>query len=217
MDRDAFLARVGKAAMTDHLPEPPRVPERLPDIDQTDLVGLFRERAIEVDAVVHGPMSRHGVPRAVVGIAAGHNATSFISWDELPSPGVATALATAGLERLDHEVPNEARLDHQLGYLPLALGVTGADAGLAESGSVIMGHGPGRPRLASLAPDIHVALLEVSALERTLAHWAQRHPEAAAGTTNLVVVSGPSRTGDIEQQLNLGVHGPRHVHIVLIR
>ena len=115
MERDAFLARVGKAVMTEHIPDPPRVPERLPDLDRVDLVALFRERAIEIDAVVHGPMSRHGVPRAVTGIAAGHDAASFISWDDLPAPGVATALITAGLERLAHEVPNDGRLDHQLG------------------------------------------------------------------------------------------------------
>jgi L-lactate dehydrogenase complex protein LldG len=217
VDRDAFLARVGKAVMTDHLPEPPRVSERLPDLGQVDLVALFRERAIDIDAVVHGPMSRHGVPKAVVGIAAGHDADTFVSWDDLPAPGVATALTTAGLERLDHVVPNEGRLDHQLGYYSLDLGITGADAGLAESGSVVLTHGAGRPRLASLAPDIHIALLEVSALERTLAHWAHRHSEEASETTNLVIVSGPSRTGDIEQQLNLGVHGPRHVHIVLLK
>jgi L-lactate dehydrogenase complex protein LldG len=153
----------------------------------------------------------------VVGIAAGHGAADFISWDDLPAPGVATALVAAGLQRLDHDIPADGRREHQAGYFDLDLGVTGADAGLAESGSVIMSHGRGRPRLASLAPDIHIALLEVSVLERTLANWAHRHPDAAAETANLVIVSGPSRTGDIEQQLNLGVHGPRHVHIVLIR
>jgi len=217
VDRDAFLARVSKAVMTDHLPAPPRVPELLPEMDPVDLVALFRERALEIDAVVHGPVSRHGVPRAVVGIAAGHNAASFLAWDDLPVPGVPTALSTAGLERMSHQVPSDARLAHLLGYATLDLGVTGADAGLAESGSVILLHGADRPRLASLAPDIHIALLEVGVLERTLAEWAHRNPEAVAQTTNLVIVSGPSRTGDIEQQLNLGVHGPRHVHIVLIR
>jgi L-lactate dehydrogenase complex protein LldG len=140
-----------------------------------------------------------------------------MAWEDLPVSGVASALTTAGLSRTSEEVPVEGRLEHQLAYHELALGVTGAVAGLAESGSVVLSHGRGRSRMASLVPDVHVALLEATALERTLAHWAHKRPEAADDTANLVIISGPSRTGDIEQQLNLGVHGPRHVHIVLIK
>jgi L-lactate dehydrogenase complex protein LldG len=153
----------------------------------------------------------------VSGIAAGHGCETFMAWDELPSPGVASALTAEGLERMPHDVPNADRLSHQLGYLPLTLGVTGALAGLADSGSLVLSHGPGRPRMASLVPEVHVALLEVTSIDRMLAYWARKHPEAVNDTANLVMVTGPSRTGDIEQALNLGVHGPRHVHIVLIR
>ena len=217
MDRDAFLARVGRSAMTAVLPDAPLVSERLPDMEPEDLVALFRERAQAVDAVVHGPVGRHGVPVVVTGVAAGHGCRTFMAWDELPSSGVASALTTEGLKRLAHDVPNGSRLSHQLGYLPLDLGVTGALAGLADSGSLVLSHGQGRPRMASLVPEVHVAILEVNTIDHTLAHWAQKHPEVVSETANLVMVTGPSRTGDIEQSLNLGVHGPRHVHIVLIR
>jgi len=217
VDRDTFLARVGRAAMTAVLPETPSVPERLPEMESEDLVALFRERAQAVDAVVHGPVGRHGAPVVVTGIAAGHGCETFMAWDDLPSPGVASALTAEGLERIPHDVPNDDRLAHQLAYLPLALGVTGALAGLADSGSLVLSHGPGRPRMASLVPEVHVALLDVTLIDRILVHWAQKHPEVVEDTANLVMVTGPSRTGDIEQSLNLGVHGPRHVHIVLIR
>ena len=217
MDRDVFLARVGRSAMTAVLPEALAVPDRLPVLEDEDLQTLFRERAQDVDAVVHGPVGRQGAPRAVAGIAAGHQCRSFMAWEDLPASGVASALTAAGLTRVQGEVPAETRIEHQLGYRDLDLGVTGAAAGLAESGSVVLDHRPGRPRMASLVPEVHVALLDLTLLERTLAHWARRYPESVADTANLVVITGPSRTGDIEQQLTLGVHGPKHVHIVLIQ
>ena len=217
MDRDVFLARVGQSAMTAVLPEALGIPDRLPDLEDEDLQTLFRERAQDVDAVVHGPVGRHGVPRAVAGIAAGHQCRSFMAWEDLPASGVASALTAAGLTRVKGEVPVETRIEHQLGYRDLDLGVTGAAAGLAESGSVVLEHRPGRPRMASLVPEVHVALLDLTLMERTLVHWAHKFPESVADTANLVVITGPSRTGDIEQQLTLGVHGPKHVHIVLIK
>ena len=203
--------------MTAVLPEVLGIPDRLPDLEDEDLQTLFRERAQDVDAVVHGPVGRHGVPRAVAGIAAGHQCRSFMAWEDLPASGVASALTAAGLTRVEGEVPVETRIEHQLGYRDLDLGVTGATAGLAESGSVVLEHRPGRPRMASLVPEVHVALLDLTLMERTLVHWAHKFPESVANTANLVVITGPSRTGDIEQQLTLGVHGPKHVHIVLIK
>jgi len=218
VERDRFLTRVGQATLSSVLPAPPRVAPGLPELADIDLIALFRTRAHEVNAVIHGPVSRHGVPRAVVGIAAGHEASNFLAWDHLPAPGVSSALQSAGLDRLDHEIGGGSpRLERNLSYLGLDVGVTGTTAGLAESGSVVLVHGSGRPRMASIAPEVHIALLDVATISRTLAHWAHENPRFAADTTNLVLVTGPSRTGDIEQQLNLGVHGPRHVHVVMIR
>lgn len=217
MDRDAFISRIASAVMMTDLPAPAEVPERLPDLDPVDNLALFHERAVETDAVVHGPVSQHGVPRAVAGIAAGHDAGSFMAWDELPAAGVAAALSTAGLERIESTLPESDRKIHQQGYRDVALGITGADAALAESGSIVLSHGQGRSRMVSLIPDVHIALVEVRSIERTLAHWAHRNPGAAMDTTNLVLVTGPSRTGDIGQHLTLGVHGPRHLHLVLVQ
>lgn len=217
MERDAFLSRVGRASLTSVLPDPPQVAAELPEMDPADLVAMMRTNAQAVNAVVHTPVSRHGAARAVTAIAAGHDASSFMAWDDLPVSGVSSALSTAGMERVDHAVPRGDRMDHNLSYLRVDVGVTGALAGLAESGSLVLSHGPGRPRMASLIPEIHVALLETGRIARDLAHWAHEYPESVVDTTNLVFVTGPSRTGDIEQELNLGVHGPRTVHIVIVK
>ncbi len=203
--------------MSAGLPQPPAIPDELPALPREDLVGLFRRRAQDVDTVVHGPMNRAGVPKVVTGIAAGHSCRMFMSWDDLPAPGITSALETGGVARVDHQVPEAARKRHQASYESVDLGVTGAVAGLAESGTVVLSHGAGKPRMASLIPNVHVALLHATSLVRSLADVARRHPEWVAETANLVFVTGPSRTGDIELHLNLGVHGPRHVHVVLIQ
>ncbi len=217
MERDVFLSRVGQASLTAMVPEPPTVSPELPEMEPVDLLTTMRANAQAVNAVVHAPVSRHGAPRAVAAIAAGHNASSFMAWDDLPASGVAAALSAVGMERMDHEVPADARSDHIMSYRDVDVGVTGALAGLAESGSLVLSHGPGRPRMASLIPEVHIALLDVDRIARTLAHWVRDYPGSAAETTNLVFVTGPSRTGDIEMELNLGVHGPRTVHIVMVK
>ena len=218
MERERFLSRVATAVMASSLPPSPVVPAELPELEPVDLISLFRERAILVDSVVHGPVTRHGVPRVVTGIASGHDCKSFVAWDHLLVPGIAAALAANGLTHVDHEIsPTDGREEQMVAYGDVSLGVTGSIAGLAESGSVVLDHHQGQPRLASLVPETHVVLLEVSSIATTLAHWAARHPDLAARSPNLVIISGPSRTGDIEQILNLGVHGPRHLHVVLIK
>ena len=92
-------------------------------------------------------------------------------------------------------------------------GVTGARALLAETGSLILDSGPGRSRWVSLLPPLHIALAPTRALIPDLFSWtAARDGEWPA---NRVLVSGPSKTGDIEQTLAVGVHGPRRFIVLL--
>jgi len=93
-------------------------------------------------------------------------------------------------------------------------GVTGALCGIAETGSVVLVSGAGQTLTASLLPEIHIVLLKTSRLVSTVAD-ALCKPEvrqAAAG----VLITGPSRTGDIEMSHTIGVHGPGELHVFLI-
>jgi L-lactate dehydrogenase complex protein LldG len=88
--------------------------------------------------------------------------------------------------------------------------------GVAETGGLLLETGPSEPRLLSLVPPIHLALLYASCIQDTL--WsAFRHLGWGNGLpTNALLISGPSKTADIEQTLAYGVHGPKRLVVVLV-
>jgi L-lactate dehydrogenase complex protein LldG len=93
------------------------------------------------------------------------------------------------------------------------IGLTGADAALAETGTVVVSSGPGRSRLTALLPPVHLALVATSQLTTDLFTWTngrQHQPPSA-----VTLVSGPSKTADIEQTMAIGVHGPKRFIVVL--
>jgi L-lactate dehydrogenase complex protein LldF len=93
-------------------------------------------------------------------------------------------------------------------------GVTGALCGITETGSLVLISGAGQMLTASLLPEVHVAVLKISRLVPTLAE-ALRIPEVQKAACG-VIVTGPSRTADIEMTLTIGVHGPGELHVFLI-
>jgi L-lactate dehydrogenase complex protein LldG len=93
------------------------------------------------------------------------------------------------------------------------VGVTAALAAFAETGSVVISSEAGRSRLVSLLPPIHVVLLSRRQITTDIFTWmADRKGEWPA---NVVFVSGPSKSADIEQTLTVGVHGPRRFVVIL--
>jgi L-lactate dehydrogenase complex protein LldG len=85
--------------------------------------------------------------------------------------------------------------------------------GLADTGSVVLAASPQEPRARSLLPEVHVSILRedriLPGLEELFAALGDDLPSA------LAIVTGPSRSADIEQTLAVGVHGPGEVHVVL--
>jgi len=93
------------------------------------------------------------------------------------------------------------------------VGISGVEGALAETGSLVVHSGPGKSRLATLLPPIHMALVPLSCLVPDIFTWAaSRHGEMPA---NLNLISGPSKSADIEFTLTLGVHGPKRLVAVL--
>jgi L-lactate dehydrogenase complex protein LldG len=86
--------------------------------------------------------------------------------------------------------------------------------GLADTGSVVLAASPDEPRARSLIPAVHVTRLRE---DRILPSLADLFAAVGGGLPSaLAIVSGPSKSGDIEQQMTVGVHGPGEVHVVLL-
>jgi L-lactate dehydrogenase complex protein LldG len=97
--------------------------------------------------------------------------------------------------------------------------VTGGYAAIAETGTLMLASGAGRPTTLNFLPETHIVVLSadrvVGALEQA---WAKLRREFGAGTMPRTVnfITGPSRSADIEQTLQMGAHGPRRLHIIMI-
>ena len=95
-------------------------------------------------------------------------------------------------------------------------GFTSTRAGVAETGGLLLEPGPREPRLLSLVPPLHLALLRASTLHDTLWSAVRALGWGKAPSPNALLISGPSKTADIEQTLAYGVHGPKRLVVVLV-
>lgn len=94
--------------------------------------------------------------------------------------------------------------------------ITSARAGLAETGSLVLWPDADEPRLMSLVPPLHVAILRTGDLYENFADLLAAENWQTAMPTNALLISGPSKTADIEQTLAYGIHGPKRLITLLI-
>ncbi len=125
--------------------------------------------------------------------------------------------ADEGPRLLPYDRPIEAGNAKRQLFDEIDAGFTTTRGGIAETGGLILWPTPAEPRLLSLVPPMHVALLDTRAIYNTfweamrVEGWASRMP------ANALLISGPSKTADIEQTLAYGVHGPKRLVVVAIR
>jgi L-lactate dehydrogenase complex protein LldG len=101
------------------------------------------------------------------------------------------------------------------------LGLSGVDYVIAETGTLVLTAQAGQMRGVSLLPPVHVAVARTSQVIATLADYLllvqKAGPDLQQALSSCVsFVTGPSRTGDIELKLTVGVHGPGELHLVLL-
>jgi L-lactate dehydrogenase complex protein LldG len=180
-----------------------------------------------VGGVFHTVASIAMVPAVVAAIAREHGTRDLVSWHSSAlGADLAPGLAAGGLDV--HEMPaieptGDAERERLRSLAARAgLGLTGVDLAVAETGTMILVSGAGRPRSTSLLPACHVALFDRTALVESLrqvgvfleAWHGDGRPPAAGAAINFI--TGPSRTADIELTLTRGVHGPKEVHAIFV-
>jgi L-lactate dehydrogenase complex protein LldG len=183
----------------------------------------FQREFERVGGVLHRAPGVHAVPGIVARLARDRHASAVMSWHPSalgfdPAPGLAEERVAC--HTMPEAVPDAAerrRLREIAAATPL--GLTGADIVLAETGTMIVRSGPGKPRSTSLLPACHVAVFDRTVLVETLAQvgvfleaW---HADDATGAV-INFITGPSRTADIELTLTRGVHGPKEVHAIFV-
>lgn len=183
------------------------VPARAAALDHPAQVDLFVTMAEEVQATVARVDSLAAVPEAVA---------RFLSAENL-----AAELVMASDPRLD-AIPWEdrplLRIRRGRAAAEDKVSLTTCQAAVAETGSLMLISGPQTPTTLNFLPDTHIVLVHAGEVVATYEDAWDRlrgnRSETLPRTVNFI--TGPSRTADIEQHIELGAHGPRRLHIVLV-
>jgi L-lactate dehydrogenase complex protein LldG len=149
------------------------------------------------------------------------NTIDVLSWTpaEIPVPDLEPRLRASGISLL---VPDDLHVDECRNDAAVCtVGLTGADAAFASTGTVALASGPGKSRAASLLPSLHLVIVPVSRIYPTFEAWLRalreegRLPEFWIRARQIAFVTGPSKSADIELNLTLGVHGPGQIHAIV--
>ncbi len=215
MSRERILADL-RAALAHPTPASfeypvPRI-ERPSPPSASSLADQFKARFEALGGIWHEAGSGDEVADAVGPLVPAGRAV-LVSQDSagrLARLGVADALHRRGnwvVTSLAEVPPNEIQVT-----------VTGVTLAIADSGTLGVLAAPGQGRLASLIAPVHVAVVARSQLVATQGEYlaAARAALASGASSAAILITGPSRTGDIEGQLIVGVHGPGQIHTVLV-
>jgi len=180
------------------------VPARARDLGAEARETLFVTMAEEADATVARVAVGADVPREIARYLAERNLPARLVAAPDPRLGDLPWQGTA------------LELRHGIAADDDAVGVTASFAAIAETGTLMLVSGPASPTRNNFLPETHVVVLRAADIVGTYEEAWERLRAARAMPRIVNFITGPSRTGDIAQKLELGAHGPRRLHIVLV-
>jgi L-lactate dehydrogenase complex protein LldG len=155
------------------------------------------------------------LPGHVLNLLQEKEIRSILAWNEVHLPsGLSKELKAAGIKV--HTKLNSLNVQDGIiteSMIPRA-GLTGAIAAVAETGTLVLPGGNGYTLSASMLPEVHIAIFHIQDLYHNLPQVFNLQQVREAPTSTLI--SGPSRTADIEMTLTIGVHGPSELHVFCV-
>ena len=207
MSRDNILHRVrtaiGRSAGAPPA-DPPPVRLRIPEVDlDARIAGMIARIEALAGRAYCGPEPRAFVADAIQGRSAVASNSPFLRECGITSlPGVRSGIT-------DREQLREA-------CAAADVGITSADYALSDTGTLVMLSTPAEARLVSLLPPAHIAVVPRGRILTGLDELFSVLPDPAAVASSMVLITGPSRTADIEQILIRGVHGPGQITVLIV-
>ena len=210
MSRDAILHRVRTALGRGVGQQPPPAPPpilRVLEVPREARIAQFRQAFEKLNGKFHRASSNEDACAYAERLLAGRKA---IASNE-------PFLAACGITRIagvESGFKDGLELRERCAEYPL--GISSATYALADTGSLVLFSSQQEARLISLLPPCHLAVVPADRLLTGLDELLSLHPIPSDRSSSMVLITGPSRTADIEQILVRGVHGPGEIHVVIV-
>lgn len=206
LDQADAPGRASQAEISKRMGSRPRgiIPTRV-DRDAAGLVDLFIERAMKVNASVVRLDTEAQVPDAIADYLASENLPAAFRMAENPD---LEAMPWSNRPALDVKTGPSDGND--------IVGLSRAVCGVAETGTLMMMSGPNSPITLNFLPETHVVVIKSAEIKAAYEDGWDVVRAKGALPRSVNMVTGPSRTGDIEQTIYLGAHGPRRLHILVV-
>ncbi len=203
LHRNAGNAAAGREEMAAALANRSHGPQPAMDSDPQALLNRLRLKSEALSSTVDTVAQESDVPAAVARYLTAMNLPkTAVAWPSL----AALDWAAAGLQ-----VEGRGARDADL------VGITGCFCAVAETGTLMLCSSADTPAAVSLLPETHIAIVHASRILPYMEDaWALARKELGSLPRAVNFISGPSRTGDIEQTIVLGAHGPYRVHLVIV-